>query len=125
MHVGTRSRTRVNSFFSNDFSKDNVGVHQGSVLRPLLFIIVLEAITREFQEGFQWEMLYAGGLVILGEKFEGLKGLKVNLWNTRVISSRDLHTLQTIWLISLCSMQEMCQEELFCTECSFWVHKVF
>ena len=95
MHIGTSSRTRVNSFFSNNFSKDNVGVHQGSVLRPLMFIIVLEAIPCEFQEGFQWEMLYAGDLVILGEKFEGLKGFKVNLWNTRVISSSDLHTLQT------------------------------
>ena len=28
-----------------------VGVHQGSVLIPLLFIIVLEALSREFREG--------------------------------------------------------------------------
>ena len=28
-----------------------VGVHQGSVLRPLLFIILLKALSREFMEG--------------------------------------------------------------------------
>ena len=28
-----------------------VGVHQGSVLSPLLFIIVLEALSREFRSG--------------------------------------------------------------------------
>ena len=28
-----------------------VGVHLGSVLSPLLFIIVLEALSREFREG--------------------------------------------------------------------------
>ena len=29
----------------------NVGVHQGSVLSPLLFIIVMEAVTHSVREG--------------------------------------------------------------------------
>ena len=37
----------------------NVGVHQGSVLSPLLFIIVLEALSREFRVGLPMELLYA------------------------------------------------------------------
>ena len=41
-----------------------VGVHQGSVLSPLLFIIVLEALSREFRCGVPWEDLYADDLVI-------------------------------------------------------------
>ena len=36
-----------------------VGVHQGSVLSPLLFIIVLEAHSRRFREGLPTELLYA------------------------------------------------------------------
>ena len=36
-----------------------VGVHQGSVLSPLLFIIVLEALSCEFRAGDSWEDLYA------------------------------------------------------------------
>ena len=35
-----------------------VGVHQGSVLSPLLFIMVMEAITRYTREGLPWELLY-------------------------------------------------------------------
>ena len=40
MYVGARSIARVNSSFSEEFEV-KVGVHRGSVLSPLLFIIVL------------------------------------------------------------------------------------
>ena len=84
-------------------------MHQGLVLSPLLFIIVLEALSREFREGCPWDMRYVDDLVILAETLEGLmtkiavwknglesKGLKVNMEKTRVmISGRNLHTLQT------------------------------
>mgnify|MGYP003536787232 FL=1 len=36
-----------------------VGVHQGSVLSLLLFIIVLEALSQNFRVGLPWELLYA------------------------------------------------------------------
>ena len=42
MHNNVRSRVRVGDKYSEEFSVE-VGVHQGSVLSPLLFIIVLEA----------------------------------------------------------------------------------
>ena len=44
-----------------------VGVHQGSVLSPLLFVIVLEALSREFREGLPWELLYADDLMLMAE----------------------------------------------------------
>lgn len=31
-----------------------VGVHQGSVLSPLLFIIVMDVLSREAREGLPW-----------------------------------------------------------------------
>ena len=42
-----------------------VGVHQGSVLSPLLFILVLEALSRQFRTGVPWELLYADDLTVM------------------------------------------------------------
>ena len=44
-----------------------VGVPQGSVLCPLLFIIVLEALSREFHSGVPREDLYADDPVIIAD----------------------------------------------------------
>ena len=45
-------------------------MHQGSVLSSLLFIIVLEALSREFKEGLPMELLYADDLVLMAESEE-------------------------------------------------------
>ena len=50
-----------------------VGIHQGSVLRTLLFAIVLEALLRECRSTLLWEVLYADELVITGEHLEELR----------------------------------------------------
>ena len=47
-----------------------VGVHQGSVLSPLLFINVLEALSHEFRAGVPWEDLYVDDLVIIADSLE-------------------------------------------------------
>ena len=47
-----------------------VGVHQGSVLSPLLFIIVMEALSRTFREGLPMELLYADDLVLMADSEE-------------------------------------------------------
>ena len=49
-----------------------VGVHQGSVLSPLLFVIVLEVLSGECRLTLPWEMLYANDLVIIAENLEEL-----------------------------------------------------
>ena len=54
MYANVRSRVRVGEGYSEEFEV-KVGVHQGSVLSPLLFIIVLEALSREFCSGVPWE----------------------------------------------------------------------
>jgi len=43
-----------------------VGTHQGSALNRLLFVIVMEAISREFMVALPWEVLYAGDLAQVG-----------------------------------------------------------
>ena len=41
-----------------------VGVHQGSCLSPLLFMIVMDAVSEYIQHDVQWNMLYADDLII-------------------------------------------------------------
>ena len=66
MYKDVRSRVRVGDGYSEEFGA-GVGVHQGSALSPLLFIIVLEALSREFRTGCPWELLYADDLMISAE----------------------------------------------------------
>ena len=40
-----------------------VGMHQGSALSPLLFVIAMDAISREFRVALPWELLYVDDLV--------------------------------------------------------------
>ena len=49
-----------------------VGVHQGSVLSPLLFIMDLEALSNEFCVGLPWELFYADDLCLIAEIEEEL-----------------------------------------------------
>ena len=69
MYEDATTTVRVNGRESKAFSV-RVGVHQGSVLSPLLFIIVLEALSREFREGLPMELLYADDLVLVAETEE-------------------------------------------------------
>ena len=49
---------------SSESFKVTVGVHQGSVLNHLLFIIMMEALSRQFRTSGPWELLYANNLAI-------------------------------------------------------------
>ena len=55
MYQNARSQMRVNNLFSDVFDVQ-VGVYQGSVLSPLLFIIVLEALSQEFHTSCPLEL---------------------------------------------------------------------
>ena len=91
---------RLNWRESNAFNV-KVVVYQGSVLSSLLFIIVLEALSREFREGLPMELLYVDDLILMAESKELLmeklrkwkkgmeaKGLRVNAGKTKVMQCR-------------------------------------
>jgi len=42
-------------------------MHQGLALSPLLFVIVVEAVSQEFWVALAWELLYANDLVVKAE----------------------------------------------------------
>jgi hypothetical protein len=81
-----------------------VGVHQGSCLSPLLFIIVMDAISEAARREVPWDMLYADDLILAEDSASNLqirfsgwqralesKGLKVNAnkTETMVCSKED------------------------------------
>ena len=74
---------RVDRQFSSDEFNIKVGVHQGAVMSPLLFIIVMEALSREFRVGCPWELLYTDDLVLMAETLEDLKK-KLTIWKDNI-----------------------------------------
>ena len=137
MYKNNRSRVRVNDTYTDDFEV-KVGVHQGSVLSPLLFVIVLEALSYEFQTGCPWELLYADDLAIIAETEEDLrrklkmwkdgmeaKGLRVNKDKTKIlISGPKLNTQKDSgkFPCGVCR-KGVCSNSVFYSGCSCWVHK--
>ena len=53
-----------------------IGVHQGSVSSPLLFIIVLKALSIKYRTGCPWDLLNADDLDLKAESMEELVNLK-------------------------------------------------
>ena len=49
-----------------------VSMHQGSALSPLLFVMVMEALSKEYRVALPWELLYANNLVVIAETEEDL-----------------------------------------------------
>jgi len=73
-------------------------MHQGSALSPLLFVIVMEALSREFRVALPWELLYADDLIVIAETEEDVikrlnewknnlenRGMRVKMNKTKVM----------------------------------------
>ena len=50
-----------------------IGVHQGSVLSPLLFAMVIDEVTENARKGWMRQILHADDLVLMGETIEKLR----------------------------------------------------
>ena len=67
-------RGRVNGSFGDAFLA-HIGLQkERSVLRPLVFVIALEAFFREVRSGCSKGLLYADDLALVTETLESLKG---------------------------------------------------
>ena len=100
MYIG--AKTVIRTVYGNSkVFEVKVGMHQGSALSPLLFVIVMEAISREFRVALPWELLCADDLVVIAETEEELikrlnwkgnvesKGIRVNMNKTKVMISGE------------------------------------
>ena len=86
MYDGAKTRLRVGSAYSENLKVKFV-VHQGSVLSPLLFAIVVDVITENARRGVVNELWYADDLVIMSETMEDLKkdfGIGRMHWKVKV-----------------------------------------
>ena len=62
--VKTRVRSGVGT---TECFEVKVVLHQGSALRPFLFNIVFDVLTRGVRQGVPWSMMYADEVVLCGE----------------------------------------------------------
>ena len=66
LYKGAKTKVSVGTHLSENFEV-NVGVHQGSVLSPLLFAIVVDVVKSKIKEGMLQEILYADDLLLIAE----------------------------------------------------------
>ena len=71
VYTGPKTVVRTVYGNSNGFEA-KVGMHECSALSPLLFVIVMEALSGEFSVALPWELLYADDLVVIAETEDDL-----------------------------------------------------
>jgi len=61
----------------------HAGLHQGTALSPLLFIIIMDVIGEDLDKKAPWTMIFADDLSLSGEKGEDLEG-ELEEWRKRL-----------------------------------------
>src|SRR5207247_240860 len=136
MYDGVTTAVKRNGEESESFEV-KVGVHQGSVLSPILFNIVMQAIADNFKKGLPWELLYADDLVLLAESRLELekrlaewmtrlkKGLRVNIGKTKVMNCKvGVGQVENSgkYPCGVCR-EGMGDNSIWCTSRKKWIHK--
>ena len=56
-----------------EYFEVKVGLHQGSALSPLLFVIIMDVLAEYSRTKAPWAMLFADDLVLVSETIEGVE----------------------------------------------------
>src|SRR5258708_2411399 len=140
MYEGVTTSVKINGEESEGFEV-KVGVHQGSVLSPILFNIVMQAIADNFKVGLPWELFYADDLVLLAESRAELerrlmewsewigrlkeKGLRVNIDKTKVMNCKvGVGQVENSgkYPCGICR-KGVGVNSICCGSCKKWIHK--
>lgn len=84
MYENCSTQVRTNSGSTEEIDI-KVGLHQGSALSPLLFIIIMDVITEDIDEDTPWAMLFADDLVLCDSSREHLE-MRLEVWRERMES---------------------------------------
>ena len=124
---------KTNTGLSESFQV-KVGLHQGSVLSPLMFAAVMDVVPSEARNGLPSKLLYADDLVLMAPTMEQLgrgaadgrsnlldKGLKVNVGKFKVMVG--ISGGKTIVNPGKWCLWERSAGKVQCTVCIKWIHK--
>ena len=135
LYKGCKTAASSDAVLSSSFSV-KVGVHQGSALSPLLFIMVMDVLTEDVTGGSLMELLYADDIVLCGESFNVMdkygrwknaveeKGLRVNVDKTKGIQLLfgKKSSVSKVDPCGVCGERVGCSS-IQCTKCQRWVHR--
>ncbi len=136
MYSEARTVVQTDDGITEEFEV-GVGVHQGSALSPLLFIIVMDRVSKRVRGGLPWELLYADDLVLMAQSLDELrdrlnkwkgdmeaKGMRVNMGKTKVMwtggeARRDYGVK---FPCAVCD-KGVGSNSIMCETCGRWTHK--
>src|SRR6267154_6097681 len=137
MYEGVTTSVKINGEESEGFEV-KVGVHQRSVLSPILFNIVMQALADNFKVGLPWELFYADDLVLLAESRAELKrrlmewigrlkekGVRVNIGKTKVMKCKvGVGQVENSgkFPCGICR-KGVGVNSIYCGYCKKWIHK--
>lgn len=136
LYEDATTRVQVGSGFSEKFNVA-VGVHQGSVLSPLLFVTVLDVLSESERKGVLFELLYADDLVLIAESMEELesqfnkwkrafegKGLKINMGKTKIMECGEETGVIELAKKDPCGVcgKRVVSNAIRCSSCHKWIH---
>ena len=131
MYTGAKTVVRTVYGDSKCFEVKD-GMYQGSALSPLLFVMVMEAISTEFRVALPWELLYADDLIAIAETEDDLikglndwtdnvenKGLRENMYKIKVIISGECQKIMhkaARWPCGICG-RGVASNSIWSTSC--------
>ena len=129
---------RTDAGLSESF-KVKAGLHQGLVMRPLLFAALMDVVSREARSALPSELLYADDLVLMAPTMEQLgrsvaewraslldKELKVNTGKSKVmVDSSGGKMIVNSGKWPVVSVEKECKQTLFSAQYvkKKWIHK--